>query len=51
MVGRDIPLRQVARDFGGDESTLRYHPARPEDAPDSRTERVLVLDGWAVRIL
>ena len=50
MVGRDVPVRQVARDLGVDESTLRYHLARPEDAPDGRRERVSVLDGWEARI-
>jgi transposase len=50
MVGRDIPVRQVARDLGVDESTLRYHLARPEDAPDGRRERASVLDGWEARI-
>lgn len=50
MVSRDIPVRQVARDLGVDESTLRYRLARPADAPDGRRERVSVLDGWADRI-
>lgn len=50
MVGRDVPVRQVARDLGVDESTLRYHLARPEDAPDGRRERASVLDGWDARI-
>lgn len=50
MVGRDIPVRQAARDLGVDESTLRYHLARPEDAPDGRRERASVLDGWEARI-
>jgi hypothetical protein len=28
MVARDVPVRQVARDLGVDESTLRYHLCR-----------------------
>jgi hypothetical protein len=50
MVGRDIPVRQVARDLGVDELTLRYHLGRPEDAPDGRRERASVLVGWEARI-
>lgn len=50
MVERDIPVRQVARDLGVDESTVRYHLARPADALDGRRERVSVLDGWTDRI-
>jgi transposase len=50
MVDRDVPVRQVARDLGVDESTVRYHLARPEDAPDGRRERASVLDGWTERI-
>jgi hypothetical protein len=45
MVGRDIPVRQVARNLGVDESTLRYHLDRSEDASDGRRERASVLDG------
>jgi hypothetical protein len=50
MVGRDVPVRQVARDLGVDESTLRYPLAGPEDAPDGRRKRASVLDGWEARI-
>jgi transposase len=50
MVDRDVPVRQVARSLGVDESTLRYHLARPTDAPDGRRERSSVLDGWDERL-
>ncbi len=50
MVDRDVPVRQVARDLVVDESTLRYHLARSEDASDGRRKRASVLDGWKTRI-
>ncbi|WP_310569337.1 IS21 family transposase [Gemmatimonas sp.] len=50
MVARDVPVRQVARDLGVDESTLRYHLARGESAPDGRRDRKSILDGWQERI-
>ncbi len=51
MVARDVPVRQVARDLGVDESTLRYHLARGESAPDGRRDRKSILDGWEERIV
>jgi transposase len=50
MVARDVPVRQVARDLGVDESTVRYHLSRGPAAPDGRRERDSVLDGWDERI-
>jgi transposase len=50
MVARAVPVRQVARDLGVDESTLRYRLARAPDAPDGRRARASALDGWAARI-
>jgi hypothetical protein len=50
MVAREVPVRQVARDLGVDESTLRYHLGRSPTAPDGRTARGSVLDGWHERI-
>jgi hypothetical protein len=50
MVGRDVPVRQVALSLGADQSTLRYHLARPEAAPDGRRERASVLNGWTERM-
>ena len=50
MVARDVPVRQVARPLGVDESSLRYRLTRAVDAPDGRRDRPSVLDGWAERI-
>lgn len=50
MAARQVPVRQVAGQLGGDESTLRYRLRRPADAPDGRRQRASVLDGWAARI-
>jgi transposase len=50
MVARQVPVRQVARQLGVDESSLRYRLARPVDAPDGRQDRVSVLDGWEARV-
>ena len=50
MVARDVPVRRVARDLGVDESTVRYHLARGEAAPDGRRDRKSVVDGWEERI-
>jgi FixJ family two-component response regulator len=50
MVARDVPVRQVARDLGVDESTLRYHLARADAAPDGRRDRKSVVHGWEARI-
>ena len=50
MVARSVSVRQVAADLGVDESTVRYHLARPGDAVDGRRERPSVLDGWAERV-
>jgi transposase len=51
MVARDVPVRQVARQLGVDESTLRYHLAREEDAPDGRRERRSVMEGWEEHVV
>ena len=50
MVERRIPVRQVARQLGVDESSLRYRLRRPTEAPDGRQERPSVLDGWDARV-
>lgn len=50
MVARDVPVRQVARDLGVDESTLRYHLARADAAPDGRRDRKTAVHGWEARI-
>jgi len=50
MVDRSRSVRQVAADFGVDESTLRYRLRRAADAPDGRRERASVLAGWDERI-
>ncbi len=50
MVERDVPVRQVARDLGVDESTVRYHLARRASAPDGRRDRPSLLDGWHDRV-
>ena len=44
MLARDVPVRQVARQLGVDESSLRYRFARADDAPDGRRDRPSVLD-------
>src|SRR2546428_2397133 len=46
MVARGVPVRQVARQFGVDEATLRYRLQRRPDAPDGRRARPTALDGW-----
>ena len=50
MVDRSRSVRQVAADFGVDESTLRYRLRWAADAPDGRRERASVLAGWDERI-
>ena len=50
MVERDVPVRQVARDLGVDESTLRYHLGRSPTATDRRKDRPSALDGWQERL-
>ena len=50
MVARSVSVRQVAADLGVDESTVRYHLARPSDATDGRRDRPSVLDGWSARV-
>ena len=50
MVERRVPVRQVARQLGVDESSLRYRLARSLEAPDGRQERPSVLDGWDARV-
>lgn len=50
MVARDVPVRQVARQLGVDESSLRYRLGRGGDAPDGCQERPSVLDGWDARV-
>lgn len=50
MVERRVPVRQVARQLGVDESSLRYRLARSVAAPDGRQERPSVLDGWEARV-
>lgn len=50
MVERRVPVRQVARQLGVDESSLRYRLARSAAAPDARQERPSVLDGWEARV-
>jgi len=46
MVARGVAVRQVARQLGVDEATLRYRLQRRPDAPDGRQARPTVLDGW-----
>lgn len=50
MVARDVSVRQVARQLGVDESSLRYRLGRAADAPDGRQDRPSVLDGWDARV-
>jgi hypothetical protein len=50
MVERQVPVRQVARQLGVDESSLRYRLRRPVEAPGGRQERPSVLDGWDARV-
>ena len=50
MVGRDVSVRQVARQLGVDESSLRYRLGRPDDVPDGWQERPSVLDDWDARV-
>ena len=50
MVERRVPVRQVARQLGVDESSLRYRLGRPVEAPDGRQARPSVLDGWDGRV-
>jgi transposase len=50
MVARDVPVRQIARDLGVDESTVRYHVARGTDAPDGRRDRPSIMDEWQERV-
>jgi len=50
MVERRVPVRQVARQLGVDESSLRYRLKRPPEAWDGRQERPSVLDGWDARV-
>lgn len=50
MVERRVPVRQVARQLGVDESSLRYRLGRSVEAPDGRQERPSVLDGWDARV-
>jgi transposase len=47
MVTRGSSIRQVAAQFGVDESTVRYRLRRPPATPDGRRERATVLDGWS----
>jgi transposase-like protein len=46
MVERRVPVRQVARQLGVDESSLQYRLRRPTEARDGRQDRPSVLDGW-----
>ena len=50
MVARDVPVRQIARDIGAGQSTLRYHVARGMDAPDGRRDRPSIMDAWQARV-
>ena len=50
MAARQVPVRQIARQLGVDESTLRYRLQRPADAPDGRRDRRSCVAGWAERI-
>jgi len=50
MIERRVPVRQVARQLGVDESSLRYRLGRSAEAPDGRQERPSVLDGWDARV-
>lgn len=50
MADRAVPVRQIARQLGVDESTLRYRLQRPPEAADGRRDRPRRLDGWADRI-
>lgn len=47
MVRRGSSVRQVAAQFGVDESTLRYRLRRSPEAPDGRRARTTALDGWS----
>ena len=49
MVGRDVSVRQTAAHLGVDESTLRYHLARPSDAPHHKEWNVRRVRAWSVR--
>ena len=49
-VERQVPVRQVARQLGVDESSLRYRLGRSAAAPDGRQARPSVLDGWDARV-
>lgn len=46
MISRQVSVRQTAAQLGVDESTPRYHLARPVAAADGRRDRASVLDGW-----
>jgi transposase len=50
MVARDVSVREAATHLGVDESTLRYHLARPAAGADGRAERASALDGWEGRV-
>ena len=50
MIDRSVSVRQVARQLGVDESTLRYRLGRSLDAPDGRAQRARALAGWDERI-
>ncbi|CAN5143697.1 IS21-like element ISMac9 family transposase [soil metagenome] len=50
MIDRAVPVRQVARQLGVDESTLRYRLGRALDAPDGRATRATALAGWDAQI-
>jgi transposase len=47
MVTRGSSIRQVAAQYGVDESTLRYRLRRPPAGPDGRRQRATALDGWS----
>lgn len=50
MVHRAVSVRQVARQLGVDESTLRYRLGRAPDASDGRATRATALAGWDERV-
>ena len=50
MIERRVPVRQVARQLGVDESSLRYRLGRSAAAPDGRQASPSVLDGWDARV-
>lgn len=50
MVAREVSVRQVARQLGVDESSLRYRLGRADDAHEGRRDRPSVLDGWDARV-